>query len=293
MVSKTPGFTRITRRKVSANGIQAEWREWRDAEHLQSDTLITFPVRNGEVAQTQEVSVGIVANSEERRRALEDHLMRTTVLNPNLGTLSPILTAAIARLHFDYSRWTVLDVTPNGVKWLNEKNDEVSVELVPRATNPVPLSDESELRNFWREEAKRHHGGIVAADLQPAKVGQPSCATMIAKYPLRSIAGWAYQAVAVVPRADDVIKLEIRSRETGTTGAREAVAMIVLAAKAGGKVDIASSAKGFTKDPYDAKFDGEAQYMLSDDPKFDAGLPQHPLTKCRAALRTYLGVAAP
>lgn len=69
----------------------------------------------------------------------------------------------------------------------------------------------------------------------------------------------------------------------------EAVAMVVLASKGPGRTTLEETAKHLGRDPYDAVFDVDAKYVASDDPQFDKGLPDHPLTECRAALAELFG----
>jgi hypothetical protein len=120
--------------------------------------------------------------------------------------------------------------------------------------------------------------------LIPAKEGVPAHAVLIAKFPLEKIEGWAYEAVTLVPTPKGVIRVEIRSRESGTTGMREAIGIIDFMKEKNLKV----AAEQFSHDPYDSRYDKGSMYVESDDAKMDASMPNHPLSRCRAAIAAYV-----
>ncbi len=284
----SPGFVGFEWRENGTKERPINWRQWCDAQHIDSDTTMTVPVEGESPGQTQAIHVELVTNFRERRNALEDHFANAKVVDMTaaLARVTP-LTRALKATKLGYAKWQAMGATATELRWLNDRGDEVAFSLEDVKPLQGALSNTAELRAYWRAQAHTAKGGIVSADIIPAGNGLPRHAVLIAKYPLTAIAGWAYQAVALFPSASGVWKVEVRSREMGTTGTREAVVTMVILAKNKGAAGRAIM-DHFYRDPYDAKYDGEACYMLSDAPEWDKGLDQHPLTKVRAEIEQYV-----
>jgi hypothetical protein len=73
-LAKAPGFTRITRRPGIIGGEAASWRSWSDENHPYSDCVVWLPAENAPLRRNHRVELIVTANSQERRRALEDRL---------------------------------------------------------------------------------------------------------------------------------------------------------------------------------------------------------------------------
>lgn len=292
-IRQSPGFVGFDRRETGAKDHPVKWRQWRGALHLQSDATATLPVEGGQPGQRQTMNFGIVANFPERREVLEDDFAAAKVVDfrAALARKTP-LTAALEATALDYAKWQALAAKPTEFRWLTDTGDEVAFSVEDERPWHEALADTATLRNFWRARARAAQGGIVSADMIPAAGGIPRHALLIAKYPLPSIEGWAYQAVALFPSAAGLLRVEVRSRETGTTGIREAAGLLVWRTRHP-KADPQHFADGFRHDPYDPKFDAEASYMMSDAPEWDKGLAQHPLTKVRKEIAQYLKAVAP
>jgi len=71
-LAKDPGFTRITSHAGTVAGEAVMWRSWSDANHLYSDCTLSLPARNDPVKRKHQVIVWVTANTEARRKALED-----------------------------------------------------------------------------------------------------------------------------------------------------------------------------------------------------------------------------
>jgi len=73
-LAKEPGFTRITRTTGTVDGEAVTWRRWSDENHLYSDCTVWLSAKNDPAKQKHRVTLMVTANTEERRRALEEHL---------------------------------------------------------------------------------------------------------------------------------------------------------------------------------------------------------------------------
>jgi hypothetical protein len=281
-LAKTKGFTSIAKTEGKVGGEKTTWRAWSDAEHLYADTSVSLPVRYGTQTKAR-VHLQVIANSAERRQALEQSLGSIVVIDPNGGIEREQRIRDLQRtFHLDGSAWSLVGHSERELTWVTKDAVEISLTIDPRTDYIPDPKDRAKLQDGFRKEAKKNHGGIVAVDTFEVSGGV--CAMVIEKFPLKNL-GWAYEATAIVPTHEATYLVRVRAREFGTTGAREAIAMLVLM-KDRTASETETAAKEFRRDPYDRRFDADACYVLSDDPRWDKGLPQHPLTLCRATMES-------
>jgi hypothetical protein len=69
-----PGFTAITRHAGTVDGEALTWRSWSDANHLYSDCTVWLPAKNDPLTRKHRVMLIVTANTQARRKALEDSL---------------------------------------------------------------------------------------------------------------------------------------------------------------------------------------------------------------------------
>jgi hypothetical protein len=73
-LAKEPGFTEITRHPGTISGQTVAWRRWADENHLYSDCIVRLSATGDPAGRAHRVKLKVTANTEERRRALEEHL---------------------------------------------------------------------------------------------------------------------------------------------------------------------------------------------------------------------------
>jgi hypothetical protein len=73
-LAKDPGFTEITRHPGTINGQAVTWRRWADENHLYSDCNVRLSATGDPAGRAHRVKLIVTANTEGRRRALEEHL---------------------------------------------------------------------------------------------------------------------------------------------------------------------------------------------------------------------------
>src|SRR6516165_3167748 len=69
-----PGFTKITSHPGTVDGEAVTWRSWSDEYHLYSDCTVRLAAKNDPLARTHRVILMVTANTEARRKALEESL---------------------------------------------------------------------------------------------------------------------------------------------------------------------------------------------------------------------------
>ena len=189
-------------------------------------------------------------------------------------------------VQFDTKGWILAKRRRNSLEWRNADGD--TLRACVDSTLPATLSglsDRDSLRAFYREEAIRHGGGIVCAEIVQA--GGIRSVKVINKYE-RSM--YAYDGTLIIPFKNAQYTVTIHSFERSTTGEREALVTSQLVER--GELEIESGAapgepgriKGWFQDPYDPSYQGRAIYSMSDDDRVDALFPNHPLSKIRKCL---------
>ena len=188
----------------------------------------------------------------------------------------------LKELHIDTSGWRLEQEEKNALFWKDRDGDEVAL-LIDATIGKFPAAfDLITLRDTYRKKAKNENGGIVEAG--SFKIANVTGIRVLCKYPQTpplSPTGWTYKSQLIIPMQESALVLQVTCPEVGTTGIREAVAMMIESAKGGGGKNLEQISAAFYKDPYDAKYDKDARFALSDDPKYDNDLADHPLSRCR------------
>ncbi len=153
-----------------------------------------------------------------------------------------------------------------------------------------------ELRNYRRktskDTSKEQKSGLVQADI--ITLGKNVLASVSITKQRMEPRGFEFTGVCFIPRRDFSYLIFVCSKETGTTGIREALVSKELLESGQLKFEPPTDGKpgrlaGFYKDPYDAKFNDGALYNLSDQKKYDKQFPQSPLTRARTKLNKVIG----
>src|SRR5262249_27823579 len=174
-----------------------------------------------------------------------------------------------------------------------DHGDVVALELFNEPPDVPPWSDLSGLRSYCRDLANccGKAGGIISVDV--VEIEGMSALRTIYKYQEQASAAFGYAGVLIFPFNGFYYVITIASVERGITGAREACVTFQLAKEGKLKIeefeepDSSGSTgriKGWFQDPYDPHYKGPILRAVSDDEKYDAVWPDHPLTKVRQYL---------
>jgi tetratricopeptide (TPR) repeat protein len=190
-------------------------------------------------------------------------------------------------VQFNTKGWTLGKRRRNSLEWRNADGDTLRACVDSKLPATLSgLSDRGSLRAFYREEAIRHGGGIVCAEIVQA--GGIRSVIVINKYERRP--AYAYDGSLIIPFENSQYTVTIHSIERGRTGERDALVTCQLVER--GELEIESPAapgepgriKGWFQDPYDPSYQGRAIYSMSDDDRLDTLFPNHPLSKIRKCL---------
>ena len=199
----------------------------------------------------------------------------------------PASGSLLHSVRFDTKDWILVKQRRNSLEWRNAEGDTLCACVdgkVPATLLGMP--NRESLRAFYREEAIRHGGGIVCAEIVQA--GGIQSVIVINKYERRP--AYAYDGTLIIPFKNSQYTVTIHSIERGVTGERDALVTSQLAER--GELEIESAVapgepgriKGWFQDPYDPSYQGSAIYSMSDDERLDTLFPSHPLSKIRKCL---------
>jgi len=199
-------------------------------------------------------------------------------------------------LQLDLTGWTLDQEQEEESLWFDIEGDALVVNLFNIQPDiPAPCNGSEGLRNYFRQLAHTEGGGIVEVDV--VRIHNIACASLIIKMP-QTPRGWTYLGSVVIPRQNFSFVIRVQCVEHGMTGGREAVVMILensnlqiepiveeyIEDPIFGRVLRAGEMRGWKKDPYDPQFDKIALFNLADQQKYDAQLPNHPLSRARRKL---------
>lgn len=188
----------------------------------------------------------------------------------------------LKELRLDDSSWRLEQEEKNALSWKDRSGDEITLRVDTSIDDfPLPF-DLIKLQDAFRAKAKNEKGGIVEVD--SFKIANVTGIRVICKYrqtPPLSPTGWTYKSQLIIPMQKSALILQVVCPEVGTTGIRESVVMMIESVKGGSGKNLEEISNAFYKDPYDPRHDKEARFALSDDPKYDNDLADHPLSRCR------------
>lgn len=182
---------------------------------------------------------------------------------------------------FDTTGWKLALEEPTKLTWQDEANDTMVLIVAPRRPQQSDPRNLERSRDELRTALKSGRAGIV--EVEPLKIGPVIAQWMVMKEP-QTPAGYFYQTCVILSTAQSEIVLNIAAKERGTTGMREAAFVTIAVMKSGNQPGVAQAASTH-RDPYDKRFDQGAVYAPSDERKFDASLPDHPLSRTRRKMQ--------
>jgi hypothetical protein len=169
----------------------------------------------------------------------------------------------------------------NGVRvWFTEDGDPVTLHYFPGPPPiPVDLSDLDAVRDFYRTTAMR--GGAAIIEVDTIAVQGCTAVRTIVKRP-QAPHGITYVGCITIPFPSFSLVLKIQCAEYGTTGIRDAVVADELIGQ--GRLALDPRVGGWMQDPYDPSLRDGFRRNLSEDAKYDARFPTHPLSRLRPRL---------
>ena len=142
-----------------------------------------------------------------------------------------------------------------------------------------PWESPEELPYYARELAESAGGGLIEAEI--LSCGSTSAVRLI--YKRLQLPAYVFTGMFLAPLENQYLLWTIVDGECGTTGVREAVVTSQLY-KSGDFKSPEDYERFWAQDPYDPDYqalDRSVLRFLSDDEKYDAQFPDHPLSRVR------------
>jgi hypothetical protein len=168
--------------------------------------------------------------------------------------------------------------------WLTGDGNPVTLYYFSK---PSPMSASPQNLDRWRAEMRessiRRKGAIIEVELRTLD----GCAAIhdIAKVPQTPF-GMGYLGCVTLPFRDFGYMVAVACRERGITGMRDTAIFAELIRKGEVKLgDGSDHPVGWMQDPYDPSVATPPGRNRSDDERYDARFPDHPLSRVRQLLR--------
>jgi len=156
---------------------------------------------------------------------------------------------------------------------------------------PFDLTDPEAAREFYRSECEQNAG--VMLEMRAGTAAGAEALSGVFKYrsPVPGSLGMAYVGILWLPFRDCRFQVNVEAVETGTTGVREATVMIIEGDRwpmePQAEIPVITS-----QEELDALYrKARVRRLPSDDPKYDASFPQHPLSLVRSRLARVIATA--
>lgn len=159
---------------------------------------------------------------------------------------------------------------------------------------PFDLTDPDAARAFYRQECEQNRG--VMLEMDPVPIAGVEGLTGVFKYrsPIAGSLGMAYIGIVWLPFQNCRFQVNVEAVEQGDTGMREAAVMAMEGDKwpmePRAEIPVINS-----QEELDALYAKARERPLrrlpSDDAKYDASFPQHPLSLVRARLARVIATA--
>jgi hypothetical protein len=159
---------------------------------------------------------------------------------------------------------------------------------------PFDLTDPSVAQTFYRQECEQNRG--VMLEMHPVPIAGVEGLAGVFKYrsPVPGSRGMAYIGILWLPFQDCRFQVNVEAVEQGNTGMREAAVMVIEGDKwpmdPQAEIPVINSQEEL--DAMRAKaLERPLRRLPSDDAKYDASFPQHPLSLVRAGLARVIATA--
>ena len=191
---------------------------------------------------------------------------------------------SISDLSFHKESWELYDNFDTNISWFTEERDAARLQLFNEPyTWPFDLGEEAAARTFFENQSIGMGGALIQMNVEEISGLESLVGIFKYRSPVPDHMRMFYIAVIWIPFKEFCFQINFESLETDPTGAREAAVSLI---EIPTPVESDEEPELITGDELFARM-GQSQIVLSqsDDPKYDAGFPEHPLTKVRSYIQ--------
>ena len=210
-------------------------------------------------------------------------------------------------ISFEHPDWAVMPQPPNNCECAWKNSDGLVISLSRLGEDKGlrdRVGDVKRVRDHYRAGFAKQGLGLVECDTFDLEgVRAVRAIGKVILQPTRA----AYAGTIALPLPKESYVLNVIAQETGITGIRETAVMFKVSTeleKQGFALDLPQDDKSsannapiiwrntstgaalhWTQDPYDPEIQGACLRNMAEAPEYDAGFPQHPLSRVRTAMR--------
>lgn len=184
-------------------------------------------------------------------------------------------------IEFDTKDWTLISSTEQKQQWKSEDGDSITVTTGSNSDPTLSQPKQDSLRKLRSQQISASGGAIIELDVIDDGKGT-TAVQWIQKNPQKPT-GMLYTGTLAFPRPDgSVYTFIVEAPEGGMTGMRDAVVLDKLM----GQGEVQPDEKtgkiiGWTENVCDPDDKSQLQRNKSEDAKYDASFPEHPLSRTR------------
>jgi hypothetical protein len=196
--------------------------------------------------------------------------------------------ASVDSLTFDLADCELAQQTDSERNWVSPRCVAYRLKFDRRVIYwPFDLTDQAAARDFYRRECEQNAG--VMLEMEPVTAAGVEGLSGVFKYrsPVLGSLAMVYVGILWLPFRDCWFQVNVEAVEQGTTGFREAVVMAIEGdnwpMEPQAEIPVINSQAELDA-LYAKARERPMRRLPSDDPKYDASFPQHPLSLVRAGL---------
>ncbi len=180
------------------------------------------------------------------------------------------------------------------VYWKQTPGSVVEICVYPiEPEKAMPYGQDEKVISMLHEQSIDEDSGLIEVKSHLSPQGNFVHSLFKRKAPGSGPIELMYNATLFARFSDEAYSLQIRGKENGTTGIRDATVLNEMQAR--GSLDFIedpSNGKGFmqgwNRDPYDENFVSGFLMNQSEDAQYDAQFPEHPLSVIRGAINSFV-----
>lgn len=199
----------------------------------------------------------------------------------------PAQSLTLDAIHFEQRGWSLEEDTLHNRAWLTQSGDAVRLQLFPHPPPwPFDVNDLSGACAYYERAAAEMGGAMLSVEAAQAAGLEALRGVFKYRSPVPGSLGMYYVGILVLPFCDFYIQFNAESLETGTTGMREAAVYALSRTDdpTGPHLKEVPRRVGSIDEMFDQMRAAPVRALPSDDERYDAGFPGHPLTNVRALL---------
>lgn len=182
-------------------------------------------------------------------------------------------------LTFDTTGWSPRNESEVRISWHNANGDKLRKLFQHSTPKMPPLFELHELRTYFRGQATAAEGGIISVD--SLHIRGLDLVRSILKLPYGDQIN--YVGIVIIPYRDFSFNLKFQAFNNSDSIDRTAIVQQKLSGDSNNTVSA-----GTASDPYDPSLTNSMSRLESEDERWDAECPTHPLSRLRASIAQLL-----